>query len=137
MMREIFSLEMADHAIKAVMPVMLEARALKREIEMIACKYEYDKARMDEEKVRKKINHLADCLSRAINAIEDQGGQVRDLDIGIVEFPGEFGGEDIFYCTRMNDKVVKRWHYAGEGCALCKEILVLDEQAITAGGGMP
>jgi hypothetical protein len=56
---------------------------------------------------------LADELAR-VNAL---GGEVKDLDTGLVDFPGKRGDEDILLCWKLGEKDVGFWHTAEAGFA--------------------
>jgi hypothetical protein len=59
----------------------------------------------------KAVNLAKDTLSE-INAI---GVQVKDLDIGLLDFPCRVDGEIVLLCWRMGEPTITHWHSTEEG----------------------
>jgi hypothetical protein len=59
----------------------------------------------------KAIHAAADTLAE-INAI---GVQVKDLDIGLLDFPCKVDGEIILLCWKMGEPTISHWHGTEEG----------------------
>lgn len=49
--------------------------------------------------------------------LAEMGVEVRDLEMGLVDFPGEREGEPVWLCWRLADPVVAFWHRTDEGYA--------------------
>src|SRR5271166_3096263 len=58
----------------------------------------------------------------ALAEIDSIGVQVKDLDIGLLDFPCEVEGEIILLCWRMGEKSITHWHSTQEGFAGRKPI---------------
>ena len=54
-----------------------------------------------------------------INAI---GVQVKDLDIGLLDFPCEVEGQTVLLCWKLGEKSITHWHGTEEGFAGRKPI---------------
>jgi hypothetical protein len=61
----------------------------------------------------KAIQTAKDTLSE-INAI---GVQVKDLDIGLLDFPCKVNGEIVLLCWKMGEPTITHWHGTEEGYA--------------------
>jgi hypothetical protein len=61
----------------------------------------------------KAIQSAKDTLSE-INAI---GVQVKDLEVGLLDFPCLVDGEIVLLCWRMGEPSITHWHGAEEGYA--------------------
>jgi len=59
----------------------------------------------------KAIQTAKDTLSE-INAI---GVQVKDLEIGLLDFPCKVDGEIVLLCWRMGEPTITHWHGTEEG----------------------
>jgi hypothetical protein len=57
----------------------------------------------------------AQTLKDSMDRIEDLGVLVKDLDIGLVDFPTLFGGEEVYLCWRMDEDDIDHWHGVNEG----------------------
>jgi hypothetical protein len=57
----------------------------------------------------------AQTLKTSLERIEDLGVLVKDLDIGLVDFPTLFRGEEVYLCWRMDEGDIDHWHGVNEG----------------------
>jgi len=58
----------------------------------------------------------------AVAEIDATGVQVKDLDIGLLDFPCVVGEEDILLCWKLGEKGITHWHGKEEGFAGRKPI---------------
>lgn len=58
----------------------------------------------------------------ALAEIDSIGVQVKDLDIGLLDFPCEIEGQIILLCWKLGEKSITHWHGTHEGFAGRKPI---------------
>ncbi len=58
----------------------------------------------------------------ALAEIDAIGVQVKDLDIGLLDFPCEVEGQTILLCWKLGEKMITHWHGMTEGFAGRKPI---------------
>jgi hypothetical protein len=58
----------------------------------------------------------------ALAEIDSIGVQVKDLDIGLLDFPCEVEGSVVLLCWRMGEHSITHWHGTSEGFAGRKPI---------------
>jgi len=58
----------------------------------------------------------------AIAEIDSIGVQVKDLDIGLLDFPCEVEGRTVLLCWKLGEKSITHWHGVSEGFAGRKPI---------------
>jgi len=58
----------------------------------------------------------------AIAEIDSTGVQVKDLDIGLLDFPCEVEGRTVLLCWKLGEKAITHWHTVSEGFAGRKRI---------------
>lgn len=75
----------------------------------------------------KSLEKAKNALSE-INAV---GVQVKDLDIGLLDFPCEVEGEIILLCWKRGEETITHWHGMEEGFAGRKPV---DERIMKAKG---
>ncbi len=75
----------------------------------------FAKRKAEREKAMQKAK---DSLAE-INAI---GVQVKDLDMGLLEFPCNVGGEIVLLCWKLGEPAITHWHGMDEGFAGRKPI---------------
>jgi hypothetical protein len=63
---------------------------------------------------REKAERIARDTLAEINAI---GVQVKDLDIGLLDFPCRMNGEIVLLCWKMGEPTISHWHSTEDGYA--------------------
>jgi hypothetical protein len=53
----------------------------------------------------------------ALAEIDSIGVQVKDIDIGLLDFPCEVNGDVVLLCWKMGEKSITHWHGITEGFA--------------------
>ena len=69
-------------------------------------------------------------IKDAIAEIDATGVQVKDLDIGLLDFPCKVDGEIILLCWKLGESRITQWHGLTEGFAGRKPV---DERIANAG----
>jgi hypothetical protein len=65
---------------------------------------------------------LDEALSDEIERIRGLGGEVKDIDLGLVDFPSSRNGEEILLCWKLGEKSLGYWHSVDGGFASRKPI---------------
>jgi len=60
-----------------------------------------------------EVLHMRD----AINVLRELGVQLKDLEVGLVDFPARHEGRDVLLCWRHGEERVAFWHEADAGFA--------------------
>jgi hypothetical protein len=68
-------------------------------------------------------------VNDAVAEIHATGVQVKDLDIGLLDFPCVVDGEVILLCWKLGEKAITHWHGVSEGFAGRKPV---DERIVRA-----
>jgi hypothetical protein len=58
-----------------------------------------------------------EALSDEIDRVRALGGEVKDIDQGLVDFPASRRGEEILLCWRLGEKKIGYWHAVESGYA--------------------
>jgi hypothetical protein len=73
------------------------------------------------EKKRDEEEHGND-LRAAARLVMETGCLIKDLDIGLLDFPCELEGKEIYLCWKMGEPSIGFWHGTDEGFASRKPI---------------
>jgi hypothetical protein len=65
--------------------------------------------------VGKEYLDALDTLRREVEAIIAEGIVLRDAESGLVDFPSERGGREVFLCWRLGEDRVAFWHTPESG----------------------
>jgi len=61
-------------------------------------------------------------LKSAVERLQEFGCVIKDLDIGLVDFPTLFHGREVYLCWKMGEPGIRFWHGMDEGFAGRKQI---------------
>ena len=64
-----------------------------------------------------RLDGLAIEVREALSAIAELGGVTKDLEMGLVDFPGRVGDETVNLCWKYGETAVRFWHGLDEGYA--------------------
>ena len=62
-----------------------------------------------------EVMQASRAAGRALAALEEIGVVVRDAASGLIDFPSERDGEEIFLCWRLGEDAVAWWHPTTSG----------------------
>ena len=71
----------------------------------------------DVAEVTKRVEREAKAISAIVDEIQQQGVQIKDLDLGLLDFPWRRGSEIVLLCWRLGEDEIGYWHGMGEGYA--------------------
>ncbi len=72
-----------------------------------------DHSQVTQQKHRRESS--AHHLKEAIEKIQEFGCLVKDLDIGLIDFPTLFRGEEVYLCWKLGESGIQFWHGVDEG----------------------
>ena len=123
---KLFSLTEAERLRLQVEPVLIEAMELRRKLgeldDQLGALAEriqrsggllvpYEKTA----RVRLERNRQEESLRSAIERIHATGCIVKDLDIGLLDFPSRLNNEDVYLCWRLGEDRIRFYHRQDEG----------------------
>ncbi len=79
-----------------------------------------DRARIHEARTQRERS--AEALKQAIEKIQESGCLIKDLDVGLLDFPTLFRGQEVYLCWKMGESDIQFWHGVHEGFAGRKPI---------------
>lgn len=66
---------------------------------------------------KKQRDAGAQTLKNTLGRIENLGVLVKDLDVGLIDFPTLYRGQEVYLCWRMDEDDIDFWHGTEEGFA--------------------
>ena len=123
---KLFSLTEAERLRSQIEPVLIEAMDVRRKLgeldehlSALAEKIQrsggllvsYEKTA----RVRIERNRLEESLRSAIEKIHSTGCIVKDLEIGLLDFPSRLNNEDVYLCWRLGEDRIRFYHRQDEG----------------------
>ncbi|MBI1787746.1 MAG: DUF2203 domain-containing protein, partial [Acidobacteria bacterium] len=71
---------------------------------------------------RRRRDESAEILRAAVESIHEFGCLVKDLDLGLIDFPTWYRGREVYLCWKMGETGIQFWHGVDEGFAGRKPI---------------
>ena len=72
--------------------------------------------------LRSRQEASAATLKQLLENLEEIGCLVKDLDIGLIDFPALYRGKEVYLCWRMDEPDIAFWHPTDTGFAGRKPI---------------
>jgi hypothetical protein len=129
----IFSLRDAERLRVEIEPILIDAIEARRKLNEIdeelgklaeraqqsgGLMIAHDKAARQ----RLEHNRLAGAIETALEKIHATGCVVKDLEVGLLDFPARINGEAVYLCWRLGEDRIRFYHAQDEGFAGRKPI---------------
>ena len=132
MPERIFTPAEANSALAQVRPVaerLVEVRARMRELEREQGRHVTTiggngagYAASDLNAAQAELHRLAAEAAECVDRLETVGVVLKDLDLGLLDFPARRQGADVLLCWHAGEEAVEWWHGLDEGYAGRKRI---------------
>ena len=66
-------------------------------------------------KVRLERNHLEESIQSALDQIQETGCVVKDLDVGLLDFPARIDDQEVYLCWKLGEDRIRFYHAQDEG----------------------
>ena len=116
-MKRLFTLEEANASLEVVSPLVERLRAAQAVIaETHETLVESAKSNGGGEEGRDFLDAIS-AAGKSIGELQDAGIVVRDPMTGLIDFPSDRDGEEIYLCWRLGEERIAWWHPATSGFA--------------------
>ncbi len=65
--------------------------------------------------LRSRKDDAARSIKSALEKFEETGCQLKDLDIGLVDFPTLYRGKEVYLCWKLGESGIAFWHPVEDG----------------------
>lgn len=118
-MEKQFTLEEANRSLALVSPIVRDVLTKMNEARRIheAIKTEQAREQMSESVVLDSLHSAEKLLNEVehhMQELRDIGVLLKDLKLGLVDFPCEYNGEIVYLCWMFGEKDVSFWHHTKE-----------------------
>jgi hypothetical protein len=130
MARKHFTVADVEALIPTLERIFTDVLQLRAALRAIETKLERANVRMSREELLESDDGPADvrrskalfrgfyeALADVVERVRALGGEVKDVETGLVDFPGRRRGEEILLCWRLGEKSVGYWHSLDAGFA--------------------
>lgn len=124
----LFTLPEAERTRAEVEPLLIEAVEKRREMGQRADELQQLASRIslaggmivnyeDAARLRAEHDHLGRNIQEALERIHATGCVVKDLDMGLLDFPAIVDNEEVYLCWRLGEDRIRFYHRQDEGFA--------------------
>jgi hypothetical protein len=117
-----FSIEQANRTLPLVRKIVQDIvdeyaqwQRLVKTLDVAAAAPSRDAAELD--RLQRDIQSAAVAIDRYVAELTELGVEMKGLDMGLVDFPGEMGGRPVYLCWRLGEPTVAHWHERDAGFA--------------------
>lgn len=125
-MARFFTLAQAEELLPVVEPVVRASVELKAEYQASEAELQDFLRRImvmggtfvDREQVAARKSQRESCATRLKECLErlhSLGCLVKDLDMGLLDFPTLYRGQEVYLCWKLDESRIEYWHGATEG----------------------
>src|SRR5262249_12351117 len=126
--QRLFTLNEAERARQEIEPFLVEAincrrklSGLENDLSAVATRITmmggilvpYDKLSV----LRMEHQQLAETLKTSLKRILETGCIIKDLDVGLLDFPSVVGNEEVYLCWKLGEDRIRFYHRQDEGFA--------------------
>ena len=124
----LFTLTEAERARKEIEPFLVEAMDCRKKLAGLETDLSAVSARIMmmggvvvpyEKLATLRVEHqqLAESLKTALNRILETGCLIKDLEVGLLDFPALINNEEVYLCWRLGEDRIRFYHRQDEGFA--------------------
>src|ERR1700758_2342809 len=65
--------------------------------------------------LRQRKQEAANSLKETVEAIHETGCQLKDVEIGLIDFPTLYRGKEVYLCWKLGESKIGFWHQVEDG----------------------
>ncbi len=122
-MRRNFTLDEANRILPDVEQIVRRLRRIREEATELHDRLQAQWAELEREEAsiaeigegQRRLDALQEEFGDLVGQLEARGVLLRDLDMGLVDFPAVAGHAEVYLCWRLGEPEISFWHGLGEG----------------------
>ncbi|MEX0683443.1 MAG: DUF2203 domain-containing protein [Dehalococcoidia bacterium] len=121
-----FTREEAENLLPRIAPMLEEIRELKRQhdehleaVNALQGTVKTNGHSLDVEMTRSSqgLQQATAALNVLIARVNQLGAEVKDIEMGLIDFRGERGGREVYLCWKLGEERIGWWHELDTGYA--------------------
>jgi len=110
-----FTLDQANRALIYIEPIVRDIQATYRQAVGIQQRLEFPVSERENRDLTEEHDHAMTKLSLYVDELVDTGAELKDYEMGLVDFPAVLDGRTVQLCWKLGEPAVTHWHETDEG----------------------
>lgn len=119
-----FTREEAEEMLPYLVPLLFKLRGVKQEHDAVQAKVDEIASRMrtnghgladDLRKAQADLQKAAAQINGLVERISEMGCELKDVNMGLIDFRTEMGGREVYLCWRLGEEHISYWHEMDAG----------------------
>ena len=123
--RRYFTLDEANRAVPYVTRIMNDVRQTYRHAVALQQQLERPLPGDDTDRVQNDYERAVDELNRYVDELHTVGVELKDYDMGLIDFPAMHQGREVCLCWRSGEEQIVAWHEMDAGFSGRQDVKLL------------
>lgn len=123
--KKYFTVDQANRALPYVRRIAKDIRQCYRRAVTIQHRLEHPLAGEEREQLEAEYESVVEALNRHVDELHEVGVEIKDYDLGLVDFPAWHEGREVCLCWRPEEEQILAWHEMDAGFAGRQDISTL------------
>lgn len=123
--RKRFTLEQANKSLPLVKRIVADVVATHEKA--VKLQVVVEAGGKDQQASQKDLDRAMDRLHDLVNELADIGCELKDYQMGLIDFIGRHQGHDVYLCWKLGEEQIGYWHEMQAGFAGRKPVNLLQE----------
>ena len=129
--RKHFTVEQANRALPYVSRIVEDVRRTYRRAIDLQEQIEHPMPGAEEAAMQREYAAAIDELNRYVDELTQVGCELKDYDMGLIDFPAMHEGREVLLCWKRGENSVAAWHELEDGLAGRQSVELLDDKSPT------
>jgi hypothetical protein len=125
--KKYFTLAEANRAVGYVSRIMTDACACYRQAVATRERMEHPRPGDESDEVRGCYEKAMDHLNELVDELHQVGVELKDFEMGLVDFPALHQGREVYLCWRLGEAKIVGWHELDAGFAGRQDVGLLEQ----------
>ena len=125
--RRFFTLDEANRSLPYVGRIIRDVRnTYQRAVDLQEC-LDRPTPQDDSEKLHREYETAIEQLNHFVDELQEVGVELKDYDMGLIDFPSMHRGREICLCWKAGEQAVAAWHETDSGFAGRQDVATLKD----------
>lgn len=126
--RKRFSLAQANRSLPLVRRIVSDVVAVHRQALEIQAQLDETVTSKQQAEVQDRMDAVTDRLRRFVDELTEIGCELKDYEMGLIDFIGRHQGRDVYLCWKLGEEQITHWHELESGFAGRRPVSLLEEE---------